>query len=238
MPVQKPQVCSIQKKNALNHPLLVRQIFEARASRCWADRLSSATVAVAMPAYFWKETQSHGEFLTLMFIRYLMTSETWVIYSSLGQEQYWHELGSLLCPGDESEEMPLKPWRWVFKAGKHPPTPQQGDWDPNSFATPHYQLPRATLPSYLTAYLIPKVQMPDRMTHMILQGTRSATAAVTSAGLCCAASISWRSLSLQNGKNLCQSAGQGAAAQDHNSFGNGNIQTHSKPSCLQTHSKW
>lgn len=102
MPVQKPQVCSIQKKNALNHPLLVRQIFEARASRCWADRLSPATVAVAMPAYFWKETQSHGEFLTLMFIRYLMTSETWVIYSSLGQEQYWHELGSLLCPGYSS----------------------------------------------------------------------------------------------------------------------------------------
>lgn len=143
MPVQKPQVHSIQKKN---HPPLVRQIFEVRASRHWADRLSPATVAIAMPAYSWDETQSHGELLALMFIRYLSTSKAWVIYSSLGQEQYWHGLGSLLCPG-----YPSGPGHESLRLAN---TYQQGDWDPDSFATPHYQLPRATLPFYLTAHLM------------------------------------------------------------------------------------
>lgn len=68
MPVRKPQVHSIQKKN---HPPPVRQIFEVRASRHRADRLSPATVPIPVPAYSWEEIQSHGEFLTLMFIRYL-----------------------------------------------------------------------------------------------------------------------------------------------------------------------
>lgn len=146
MPVWKPQVHSIQKKNAPNHPPLVRQIFEVRASRHWADRLSPATVATAMPAYSREEIQSHGEFLTLMFIRYLLTSKTWVIYSSLGQEQYWHGLGSLLCPGYSSNpgDESLRPANSYL----------QGDWDRNPLATPHYQLPRATLSFYLTAHLM------------------------------------------------------------------------------------
>lgn len=84
--------------------------------------------------------------------------------------------------------------------------------------------------------------MPDTTTHMILQGTCSATAAVTSAGLHSTAFISWRGLSsaVEWEKNSVKSAGQGAAEQGHghNTFGNGNIQIHSKQPYLQTVFKW
>lgn len=68
------------------------------------------------------------------------------MYSSLGQEQYWHGLGSLLYPG-----YPSSPGDESLRLAN---TYHQGNWDPKSFAIPHYQLPRATLTFYLTAQLM------------------------------------------------------------------------------------
>lgn len=119
---QKPEVCSIQKGKSSQPATLLCQIFEEHASTQWTDSLSPPPVAVTMPTSFWKEIQRCGEFLTFNYL-FMIVRDTNLM--TLRQEQYQHKLGGLRCPA----------WRWGFKAGKHPPTPQQEDCSHKSFET-------------------------------------------------------------------------------------------------------
>lgn len=77
VPIKTPKFAAFKREKAPNQPPLMCQIFGVRASTHWTDRLSPNTVAITMPTYFWKETQSRGEFLTLNICSRLQEIPTW-----------------------------------------------------------------------------------------------------------------------------------------------------------------